>query len=134
MAGELLDEVAAHDAADATAALAQAAAEAPSSGYAPAPSSSSYRPPKRGPKRKSSLLKASAAPILLTVGALLLVPGVWALMLLSGRSVWQSDREDAASMAKVMLACLPLGLILISSAVVFFVQLRAETPRRGEAV
>lgn len=86
-----------------------------------------YRPaPPHAGKKKSSEFKAIAAPILMTVGAMLLIPAFWAVLVLAGASVPMADREDAPTMAKVMLLCWPLALSLIVPATFIFLQLAAE--------
>lgn len=72
------------------------------------------RPPARSPERDP--FHVLAVPVLLAVGALLLVPGVWAVAVLMGFDVWRADEPGAAKMALVMLACLPLGLMLFGGA------------------
>jgi len=79
-----------------------------------------------------SSLQSTSIPILMTVGLLLQVPGVWAVMVKMGKEVPGSDRAEAATMANVMLMCMPLGLILISGAVYFFIQVRDEKRAREE--
>lgn len=79
----------------------------------------------RLPQRKSPShdLKATAAPLLVTVGLLLLIPAFWSVLLLAGVGVPGSAREDSRPMAAVMLACWPIAICLIITAVVFFKQM-----------
>lgn len=88
-----------------------------------------YRPLPRKTK-KNSELKAIAAPILMTVGVMLLIPAFWAVLVLTGAGVPMSDREDASSMAKVMLLCWPVALALVIPAVFMFVQISADKKRK----
>jgi len=78
----------------------------------------------RLPQRKSSShdLKATAAPLLGTVGVLLLIPALWSVLLLVGVGVPGSAREDSRPMAAIMLACWPIAICLIITAVIFFKQ------------
>ena len=85
---------------------------------------SSTRLPQR--KSKSLDLKATAAPLLATVGVLLLVPAFWSLLLLAGVNVPGSDREDAGQMAAIMLVSWPIAICLIVAAVFFFLQIAKE--------
>jgi hypothetical protein len=61
-------------------------------------------------------LKAAGVPVCITVGCLLLVPGLWALAVLTGMNVWRSDWPSATTMAVAMLACLPLAVCLFAGA------------------
>lgn len=88
-----------------------------------------YRPLPRKTK-KNSELKGVAAPILMTVGAMLLIPAFWAVLVLTGAPVPMADREDASTMAKVMLLCWPLALTLIIPAIFMFIQISAEKKRK----
>ena len=76
------------------------------------------------PQRKSSThdLKATAAPLLGTVGILLLIPALWSVLLLVGVGVPGSAREDSRPMAAIMLACWPIAICLIITAAIFFKQ------------
>ncbi len=86
-----------------------------------------YRAPYRPPaKKKVSEFKAVAAPILMTVGVMLLIPAFWAVLVLTGAGVPMADREDAKSMAKVMLVCWPLSVTLIIPAALIFAQIAAD--------
>ncbi len=81
-------------------------------------------------KKKSSDLSATAAPILLTVGLLLMVPAVWAVMILRGyENAWGADRPNAGMMAKLMLSAWPMGLILIGSGIYCFIK-AFKAPRK----
>lgn len=76
------------------------------------------------PRRKSKThdLKATAAPLLATVGVLLLIPAVWSTLLLIGVGVPGADRQDARPMATVMLLSWPIAICLIAASSFFFVQ------------
>jgi hypothetical protein len=84
----------------------------------------------RRPAKKGGGLKATMAPILLTVGTLLLFPAVWATLLLAGVEVPLTDRDNAHTMAKVMLSAWPLSVILITAGVVAIVQVTRESRGR----
>lgn len=89
---------------------------------------SPYRP--LPSKKKNSEIKAMAAPVLMTVGLMLLIPAFWSVLVLTGAPVPMADREDASTMAKVMLLCWPLSLTLIIPAVFMFVQISAQKKRK----
>ena len=55
------------------------------------------------------------APILLVCGALICAPGVWGVMFLAGAV--ETEKEGADSMAKWMLATIPIGVIVIAGGV-----------------
>jgi len=80
-------------------------------------------------KSKSHDLKATAAPLLATVGLLLLVPAVWSLLLLGGVAVPGSEREDSRPMAAIMLVSWPIAICLIGVSVLFFKQVMQEKKR-----
>lgn len=87
--------------------------------------------PKQAPPPSS--LQATSIPVLITVGLLLLIPGVWALLIILGKTnIWRGDHEDARKMANLFVAGLPLGLLLISGAVYFLIQVRDEAKLRKE--
>lgn len=69
-------------------------------------------------------LKAAAVPVLITVGLLLLIPGVWSLLILTG--TWESPREDAKTMAVAMLATWPIALSMFAGAGFFWWQIRQK--------
>ena len=110
---------AAQEADDPGAALTAALADAAPT---PTPGPRVPRPPGRRRKKGLQDIKPVAAPILGTVGAMLMVPAIWAVMILQEYEIWASDRSDAVLMAKVMLICWPIALILLASAAVFFWQ------------
>lgn len=84
------------------------------------PTASRSRLPQR--KSKTHDLKATAAPLLATVGLLLLIPAFWSVLLLADVDVPGSAREDSRPMAAVMLACWPIAICLIVAAFIFFKQ------------
>jgi hypothetical protein len=86
----------------------------------PGAASRTYRP--SGPP--SPGLKAVAVPVLLTVGVLLLIPGVWAILLLCGADVWKSDDSSAKSVALIMLLCWPIAACLLAAAAVYLYQIQ----------
>ena len=88
------------------------------------------RRPVRTAASANQPLKAAAVPVLFTVGALLLVPAVWAVLLLGGANVWHAQRPDAQRMAVVMLACWPIALSLFGAGVFFGLQVRREKKLR----
>lgn len=71
-------------------------------------------------------LKATAAPVLVTVGILMLIPAVWAVAILLGIPVWHSQRDGAGQMAIAMMVCWPIALALIAGGIWFFIQVTAE--------
>lgn len=77
-------------------------------------------------------IKAVAVVLLLGVAGLLLIPAVWAALLLMGIKVWGSARPDAAKMAMGMLACWPIAAGLVSGAVLFYLQL-CRSARSGSS-
>ncbi len=84
----------------------------------PAPARSRPRPPAR--RDANHGLKTASVPVLITVGLLLLVPGVWSLLILTG--TWESPREDARTMAIAMLATWPIALSMFCGAWFFWHQ------------
>ena len=91
----------------------------------------------RGGATQTGGVKAFAAPILMTVGALLLVPAIWSVRYLSGvEGVSHAQREGARPMALLMLICWPMALALMAASVVCFVKVARDkkdsptTPRR----
>jgi len=64
--------------------------------------------------------------LLATIGLLLLIPATWAVLLLVGVDVPRSHRADSRDMAVAMLACWPISLALLASAVLFFSQVRRK--------
>lgn len=113
-------------------AAAAAAFEATSSGHTAA-RGQARRPPVRRTKGNDNI-KSTFAPVLFTVGLLMMVPAIWAVLLLMGYDHFlgiplpgtnQDDptqMEQAELMAWVMMACWPIGLILLIAAIVMFVQ------------
>lgn len=76
-------------------------------------------------------LQAATVPVLITVGILLILLGVWGTLVLCGSDVVLSDREDAQGMAWAMvLIGYPLGLCLVAGAGYFVYDLRRRR-RRG---
>lgn len=82
----------------------------------------SSRPARLPRKSKTHDLKATVAPLLATVGILLLVPAVWSTLLLVGVTVPGAEREDSRPMAAVMLLSWPIALCLIAASIAFFLQ------------
>ena len=127
--GELDDE--ATDDATKEAIAAEAGAGAPEEeeefdfSTAPAPRSRVKPPVKKADPSHS--LKATAVPILITVGVALMIPGMWAVLRLSGAEwVWSYSRENSRAMAFVMLMCWPIAIILFGGAWIFYRQIQAE--------
>ena len=81
------------------------------------------------PAGVGSNLKAVVAPILITVGLLVLAPAVWGLLVLMGVEVFASGRDSANTMAKVMLICWPMGTALIVAGIVCLVQVQKQKSR-----
>ena len=96
-------------------------------------SHSRTKPPLRR-KSKTHDLKATVAPLLATVGVLLLIPAVWSTLLLVGITVPGADREGSQGMAAIMLLSWPIAICLLGASVAFFVQVirykRQVTKRR----
>jgi hypothetical protein len=83
--------------------------------------------------RKPNPVKAVAIPVLITVGLLLLIPGIWSVLLLAGVEVWNSRAPGAQRMAVVMLiASWPMSICLLGGAALFFHQLRSEQKKREQ--
>ncbi len=74
-------------------------------------------------KPKGDGLKAFAVPIVLAVGLMLLAPGIWALLVLTG--AYQSEQEGATQMAMMMLISWPISFCLLAAGAVMFMQIRA---------
>jgi len=97
------------------------------------PQSAARRPrPVRVPPKPQANLKAVFAPVLLTFGVLMLLPAVWAVMILMGAEVWMHDGQGVDTMAKIMLICWPVGLGLLAGAFVSFVQLSREKTKQRQ--
>jgi len=73
-------------------------------------------------KPKTHDLKATVAPLLATVGVLLLIPAIWSTLLLVGITVPGAGREDSRPMAAVMLLSWPIAICLLAASSAFFVQ------------
>lgn len=73
--------------------------------------------------------KATAVPLIATVGLLLLLPAIWGTMLLAGVEVWLSERRGATTMARTMLVCWPIAIALFGSAIFYAVQLFQQRRR-----
>lgn len=71
--------------------------------------------PRNGDKRPDPL-RSAMVPVLCFVGVLLLIPAVWAVMLLAGAAVWHHERQDAIAMASVMLVCGPIACAMFAGA------------------
>ncbi len=67
-------------------------------------------------------MKATMAPILLTVGLIVMIPAVWGTLLLMGVSMPLSERSNANTMATFMLLCWPIAIALIVTAIILFMQ------------
>ena len=93
--------------------------------FTPSPRSSHPRPVVKREDPNQSL-KAVAIPLLITIGALLLVPAVWAVLILCGAHVWRWENPNAKAMALVMLMCWPIAGILIAAAVFFYKQIQRQ--------
>jgi len=117
----------------ATAGLAAAGGGGAQASRSPGPRGGGSR--RRPAKSSESLLKKVGVLLLIVVGLLLLVPFVWSVGMLTGRT--SSDREGAEVMAKVMLICGPLALTLFAGAGFFVWQIMrsgkrsASSARRG---
>jgi hypothetical protein len=94
----------------------------------PATTSARPRPGRKARSRHGSKqtnpLKAIGAPILITVGLLMLIPGIWSVLYLMGSVT--STKDNADLMAYVMLSCWPIAAILVASGIFFAVQVHRE--------
>jgi len=86
------------------------------------------KPPLRR-KSNSNDLKATIAPLLVTVGVALLIPAIWSTLLLLGIDVPGAERKDARPMAAIMLLSWPIAICLIAAAVAFFIQVVRQKQR-----
>jgi len=96
------------------------------------PSSSSGRGGNRRAASQNHDLKRTAIPILLTVGVVLLIPGIWAVCLLIGLEVPRHNEPDAKQVALAMLITWPLSLCMIGGAIFFLMQTRGGKPNAGK--
>ena len=103
----------AESAADATEALARAAAERSGQGGA---GQGNLR---AGREASRSSATGVGGILLLLVGGLLLIPAVWATLLLGGANVWGAARQDANRMATAMLVCWPLAIALVGAGIYY---------------
>ncbi len=103
----------AESAADATEALARAAAERSGQG-GEGPGSR-----RAGTHTPQTSARGVGGIALLLVGGLLLVPAVWATLLLGGANVWGAARQDANRMATAMLVCWPLAMALVGAGIYY---------------
>ena len=78
------------------------------------------------PKDPDKSLKATAVPILATVGFLMLCLTGWAVLILLNSHVPLWDRPNAKTMAVVMLMCGPIAAVLFAGSYVFFRQIQRE--------
>lgn len=100
--------------------------------------------PQPGPRRSARMhvkpaanLKAVFAPVFLTLGVLMLLPGIWAVLVLLGQDVWMSKAQGVDTMAKIMLVCWPVAIGLLAGAFIALVQLsrdKAKQRRREESM
>lgn len=83
--------------------------------------------PRKAPprKKKDNSLKATAVPLLGTVGVLLLWPALWGFSHITGIS--RSGKDGANAMAWIMfLLATPTGAILLAAAVWFYMQIKKD--------
>lgn len=69
-------------------------------------------------------------PVLFTMGALMIVPGIWAISKLSATG---DEAQAASGMAKVMLLSWPLSMAMIGIAIFLMMELQREKQRRAKA-
>jgi hypothetical protein len=81
-------------------------------------------------KQSTTDMKAFFTPIIITLGALLLAPGIWAVMILAGRIEVVEGDESTRTVAMIMLASWPISLFLIVSGVIFAIQVSREKKAR----
>ncbi len=88
------------------------------------------RPPTSGSRGRGSgqqdRIKAAAVPVLSLIGVLLLIPAVWAVLLLAGAPVWHHERHSARGMAAVMLVCGPIAFAMFGGAAYYGAKLRGN--------
>ncbi|MEX0775839.1 MAG: hypothetical protein WD042_09025 [Phycisphaeraceae bacterium] len=94
-------------------------------GATPSPS---VRTRGRRPTQDTGGIKAMAVPVVITVGVLLIIPGIWALMALMG--IASTEREGATGMALLMLIAWPISFCLLAAGVVMFMQLQTAKKRK----
>jgi hypothetical protein len=92
----------------------------------PAPVSYTASSTRTAKKREDHSLKAMMVPVFFTVGALLLVPAIWSVLLLLGFDVPLRKSESSTPMALVMLACWPISGVLLFGASFFYRQIRGQ--------
>jgi len=78
----------------------------------------------RRSRKGDDQFKAAAVPVLFTVGGLLILIGIWALLLLLDVAVPMHQRSGSQQMAIAMLVCWPVGLALIAGGVIFHKQIQ----------
>ena len=89
---------------------------------------------RRATPSKPGGFREVAAPVLLTVGLLLLIPAIWSTLLLGGVGVPGSMRSDAPKMAMVMMLCWPVAICLLAASVHFFIQMVKAKRAKLEAM
>ncbi len=89
------------------------------------------RPLHSAKQRADHKLKATAIPVLITVGSLLLLLGIWGTAVLAGAEVPLHDKPGADRMATAMaLVGYPLGASLLGGAAFFYLQLKKAKAKK----
>lgn len=98
-----------------------------SAAYDPAAASISRQHVHAKPDVGMILFREAAVPVLITVGLVMLVLGLWGVMIkLGNTSLPMADRPDAGKYAIVGMVGLPIGLLLWAGAGFFFVTVRKD--------
>ena len=92
----------------------------------PAPSAAGRGRSRPSQKQRADLqFKSFAVPVLITVGGLLMLIGIWGTAVSQGADIWLSDRPRAGQVATAaQLAGYPLGIALFAGAGFFIFQLQ----------
>ena len=81
----------------------------------------------RGKKQKGNPLVRTITPVLYTIGLMLLVPAMWAVLILSGaEKIPGAQIDDAPMKAKFMLICWPVAILLLATAIYYTLQIMGE--------
>ncbi len=121
------------DAADhAAAADADAGIETGPSASAGGSSSGAGRRTRRPPKPSDAAKLGVRASLI--IGGLLLIPGIWAVLVLAGVDVFNANVSGARAMAALMLLSWPIGGALIGGALFFQRQLARQQAEYDRAI
>ncbi|MBI1374979.1 MAG: hypothetical protein GC159_19855 [Phycisphaera sp.] len=85
--------------------------------YAPARAAAAPQRKSTTTRRASAKKRSSAwlvfLPFVLIMGLALLLLAAWGTAVLTGMDVWRADSHNARTMAKLMMVCWPLSLLLL---------------------